>query len=116
MNARVVTARLKPNKVDEAVSQYRSSVVPAAKRQKGYRGKLLFLNRDTHEALSITLWETRGDMLASESSGYLESQFRGLGDLFAEPPTTEHYEVSVGAQAALTHPQAGPQAAEVPAE
>ena len=104
MNARVVTARLRPDRVDEAVSQYRSTVVPAAKQQKGYRGKLLFLDRANHKALSITLWETQGDMLASESSGYLEAQFSGLEGLFSEPPTTEHFEVSVGARAALRPP------------
>ena len=104
MNARVVTARLRPDKVEEAVSQYRSEVVPAAKQQQGYRGKLLFVNRDSHQALSITLWETEGDMLACESSGYLEAQFSGLGHLFSEPPTTEHYEVSVGARTALKQP------------
>ena len=101
MNARVVSARLRPDMIDAAVSQYRSAVVPAAKEQTGYRGKLLFVNRDTHQALSITLWETEGDMLASESSGYLQAQFSALGDLFSEPPTTEHYEVSVGARTAL---------------
>ena len=101
MNARVVTAQLKPDKVDEAVSRYRNTVVPAAKQQSGYRGKLLFLSRDTHEAVSITLWETERDMLASESSGYLEAQFRGLESLFTEAPRTEHYEVSVGARTAL---------------
>ncbi len=104
MNARVVTARLRPEKVDEAVGQYRTTVVPQAKQQKGYRGKLLFLNRDTRKALSITLWETESDMLASESSGYLQSQFSGLEDLFTEPPTTEHYEVSVGVNTALKQP------------
>ncbi len=104
MKARVVTARLRPDSVDEAVNQYRSAVVPTARQQKGFRGKLLFLNRDTQQALSITLWETEDDMLASESSGYLEAQFRGLGSLFSAPPTTEHYEVSVGAKAALRPP------------
>ena len=106
MNARVVTAQLEPDKIDEAVSQYRNAVVPAAKQQRGYRGKLLFLSREKRQALSITLWETESDMLASESSGYLEAQFRGLESLFSAPPTTEHYEVSVGARTALKQPPA----------
>ena len=106
MHARVVTAQLKPDKVDAAVSQYRQSVVPAARQQRGYRGKLLFVSRETQKALSITLWETEHDMMASESSGYLEAQFRGLEGLFSAAPTTEHYEVSVGAKTALKEPPA----------
>jgi heme-degrading monooxygenase HmoA len=98
MNARVVTARLKPDRIDEAVSQYRGIVVPAARQQRGYRGKLLFLSRDAQKAISITLWETERDMLAGETSGYLQAQFSGLESFFSEPPTAEHYEVSVSAR------------------
>ncbi len=102
MNARVVTARLRPEKVDEAVSQYRKTVVPAAKQQQGYRGKLLLLSHEAQKAVSITLWETEGDMMASESSGYLRTQFSGLQNLFAEPPGTEHFEVSVSTHTGST--------------
>ena len=100
MNARVVTARFEPDGVGEAVTRYRSQVIPAAKQQQGYRGRLLLVNHDTGKALSITLWETEADMRANEDSGYLASQYASFQSLFAEPPQAERYEVSVNARPA----------------
>ena len=96
MKARMVTAQIKPGKIEEALRVYRDSVIPAAKQQKGYRGKLLFINEDTNKSVSITLWNTKEDLLAGESGEYLYAQLGKLEDFFAESPTTEHFEVSVG--------------------
>lgn len=101
MNARVVTANVQTDRVDEAVSRYRDAVVPAAKQQKGYRGRLLFVNYDTGKALSITLWDTETDMIAGEDSAYLQTQFSSFRGLFTEPPIKEHYRVSVNTHTAM---------------
>jgi heme-degrading monooxygenase HmoA len=94
MNARVVRAKLRAGKLEEAVKIYQNSVIPAAKAQKGYKGKLFFINKDDNKSISITLWETKDDMRAGETSEYLDAQFAKFINLFVEPPVTEHYEVS----------------------
>ncbi len=96
MYARLVTVQIQPGKMDEMLSIYRDSVVPAAKEQK-FKGIFLLTNTDTNKGISITLWETEADMKAGEASGYLNEQIAKLAHAFAGPPTTERYEVSVQA-------------------
>ena len=97
MNARVTPVQIVPGKLDEAVSLYRDSVVPAAKQQKGFRGLYLLTltDRNAGKGISITLWETEADMIAGENSGYYQQQLAKFKDVFSAPPVREAYEVSV---------------------
>ena len=95
MHARVILGKVKLDKQDEAIKIYQESVEPAAKEQKGFiRGHLL-TDPDTNKFISITIWETENDMIAGESSGYLESQLNKIAALFVGPPSIQHYVVSV---------------------
>ncbi len=95
MNARVTIVQIVPGKLDEAVSLYRDSVVPAAKQQKGCKGLYLLTDRNTGRGISITLWETEADMMAGENSGYYQQQLAKFKDVFGAPPVREAYDVSV---------------------
>jgi heme-degrading monooxygenase HmoA len=95
MHARVILGRVKLNKQNEAINIYKESVVPAAKKQKGFKSMNLLTDQDTNKFISITIWETEKDMVASESSGYLQEQLGKIAALFAAPPTIQHYDVSV---------------------
>ena len=97
MQARVVNVQVQPNRKDEAIALYRDSIEPAASQQKGYKGALLLTDPNSGKAISITLWETEADMKAGEASGYFQQQLASFGAMFAAPPVTEHYEVSVQA-------------------
>jgi heme-degrading monooxygenase HmoA len=81
--------------MEEAVGIYRDSVVPAAKQQKGFKGALLLTDPNTGKGISIALWETEADMQAGEASGYFQEQIAKFAAVFAAPPVTEHYEVSL---------------------
>ncbi len=97
MYARVVTVQVQAGKMDEMLSIFRDSVVPAAKEQTGFKGIFALTDTDTNKAISIALWETEADMKAGEASGYLNEQIATLAHTFAGAPTTERYEVSVQA-------------------
>ena len=97
MYARVVTVQIQPGKMDEMISIYRDSVVPAAKEQKEFKGIFALTDTDTNKAISIALWETEADMKAGEASGYLNEQIAKVAPTFAGSPATERYEVSVQA-------------------
>ena len=97
MYARVVTVQIQAGKMEEMLSIYRESTVPAAKEQKGFKGIFLLTNTDTNKGISIALWETEADMEAGEASSYLQEQIAKVAPTFAGPPTTDHYEVSVQA-------------------
>ena len=94
MHARVILGRVKLNKQDEAIRIYKESVEPAAKEQKGFKNMNLLTDPDTNKFISITIWETKNDMVASESSGYLQKQLEKIAALFVGPPTIQHYIVS----------------------
>ena len=94
MHARVILGKVQLDKQDEAINIYKESIVPAAKEQKGFKSMNLLTDPDTNIFISITFWETENDMIASESSGYLQEQLGKIVALFVGPPTIQNYVVS----------------------
>jgi heme-degrading monooxygenase HmoA len=95
MYARVTFATAQPDKVDAAIGVVRDSILPAAKKQKGFKGLFHLGNRDTGKGIVIVMWNTEADMMAAESSGFYRQQVAKVAPLLAGPTTMEHYEVSV---------------------
>src|SRR5579883_1553440 len=53
MHARILTTQAKVDKIDELITVFRASIVPAAMQQKGFIGIKLFIDRATaRESLS----------------------------------------------------------------
>jgi len=94
MHARVILGKVQLNKQDEAINIYKESIVPVAKKQKGFKSMNLLTDLDTNKFISITFWETENDMIASESSGYLQEQLGKIMALFVGSPTIQSYVVS----------------------
>ncbi len=92
MYARVVTTEVQTGRMNEAVSIY-SDMVTGAK-EKGFKGALLLTDQANDKSISITLWESEADMLATEESGWWRQQVARFDDVFTGPPVREHYEVS----------------------
>ena len=97
MYARATTVQIQPGKVDKAIGIYRDSVVPAAKKQKGFKGTWMLTDRKTGKGISVTLWETKADMTAGESSGFYQQQVAKFKDVLGARPVREQYEVTVQA-------------------
>jgi heme-degrading monooxygenase HmoA len=95
MYARVTIFQVLPGKIDEAISVFWNSVVPAANEQKGHKGHYLLTDRENGKGISISLWETEADMMVGKSSGHYRHQLAKFKDIFAAPPVREAYEVSV---------------------
>jgi len=94
MHAKVVTFHVQPGKRDEAVRIFKEYVIPAAKKQKGFKAGILLTEPDTGKGVSIGFWETEEDIKASEGSGYYQGWLSKFTDVFALPPLRELYEVS----------------------
>jgi len=94
MHARVVFFDVRAGKREEAVSLFRDAVVPAAKKQKGFSGGLLLTDPAAGKGISIGLWNTAANMLATEKSGFYQGWVEKFQNVFANPPFMEHYEVS----------------------
>ena len=95
MFSRLVTLQLQPGKTEEAVRMYRDSVIPAAKKQHGFKGAMLLTDSTTGKGYSITEWETEADMKAGEASGYYQEQINKFGQLLKSTPTREGFLVSL---------------------
>jgi len=95
MHARVTISTAQPGKVDENIKVMRDSILPAVKKQKGFKGLFFLTDRATGKGIVIGLWNTEADMTAGESSGFYREQVAKVVPLIAGAPTTEHYEVSV---------------------
>lgn len=95
MHARITSVDVQTGKMNDAIHTYESQVLPATKQQPGYRCAILFVDRDTNRAISITLWESETDMTTGEVSVYYIEQLRKMAAFFAAMPGRESYEVPV---------------------
>ena len=96
MYARLTVIHVKEDRIDEAIKLYEESVVPEAKKQKGYQGAFLLTDRKTGDGISLTLWESEEDAGANEESLYYQEQLVKFIPLFKTlKPIREGYEVSV---------------------
>jgi heme-degrading monooxygenase HmoA len=95
MYARATFATAQPGKIDEIVKVVRDSVLPAMKKQKGFKGMFHLTDRTTGKGVVIGLWNSEADMTAGENSGFYKEQVAKVAPFLAGPPTMERYEVSV---------------------
>ena len=96
MYARIVTAQVSPEKLNEGIQIWKDSVMPAAKAQKGFNSGRMFVDRKSGKIITVGLWETESDMQATgEGSAFLQEQLAKFANLFTAPPVVEHYEMAV---------------------
>lgn len=96
MYARVTIARPRPDHFDHAAASVRESFYPAARAQPGYSGFQLLVDRDQHQLIGISFWDSEAQLHASGApDGYYAEQMETFGDLLTEPPITNTYEVIV---------------------
>jgi heme-degrading monooxygenase HmoA len=93
MYARVVTILIKPGKEDEIIRIFEESIIPTARKQKGFKGLTLMIDRETRNAISISMWEEKADMIANETSGYYQEQVGKIAGMTYGYPVDQHYEV-----------------------
>jgi len=95
MYARVTFATAQPAKTDDVTKVMRDSILPALKKQKGFKNMFFLVNRNTGKGMVIGLWNTEADMMAGESSGLYREQVAKVVPLLDGATTLEHYEVIV---------------------
>lgn len=93
MHARLTTLHGTPTDIDAGIDNFRSNVVPFTKEHGS--GAILLIDRDSGDAVAITLWKDEQGMQASEdSANTLRAQAADeLGATAA--PTVGRYEVAV---------------------
>ncbi len=95
MFARVTSAEIFKEKLVQFVDIYKEYVVPAAKKQKGFKGVHLLVDWKTGKGMSITYWESEKDALANEKSLYYQEQVAKFITFFKRQPIRDGYDVPV---------------------
>jgi len=96
MYARVNTMQYQPGKVDEVFQIFRESILTETRRQAGFQGVTVLLDREADKAVVITLWQTEADARASgPGSSYMQTQQSKAASFFAAAPIIEIYEVAL---------------------
>lgn len=93
MYARLTTLSFKKRKTDEALRIFESSIVPAARAQKGYRGAYFLADRAADKCVVVTFWDAEADAAANEANRYYQEQLVKFMSLFASTPIRDGYEV-----------------------
>jgi hypothetical protein len=94
MFARIVTFQRSASSLDESARLAREQVIPLIRRQPGYRGAYVLVDRASGKQLGITLWDSPEHASGSAAHNDVRDQTsRDLGD--ATPPVTEVFEVDL---------------------
>jgi heme-degrading monooxygenase HmoA len=115
MFARMTILQVVPENADDAVRLFRRSVVPEAKKQRGYRGACLLTNTAMGKAIAVTFWRREADALANETSRYYQEQLVKFLQFYSGPPMREGYVVQVHALAASPRKKSGARSGSSPA-
>jgi heme-degrading monooxygenase HmoA len=93
VHMRVVHLQIHPDKIEEAATLFRTSLLPAVSQLQGFQEAYLAVDRTTGKAIGITVWATEADLEANEASGFFREQLNPLRPLFVHPPEREFFEV-----------------------
>ena len=72
MFARTVSIHLKSNMLSDYNRTFEKDILPLLRKQKGFRDEITLSNPSSLDAIAISLWETRADAEAYNTSTYPE--------------------------------------------
>jgi heme-degrading monooxygenase HmoA len=99
MYVRMTFFKVKPGKMDELRNLYVNEVTPAHKNNKGIRFvHLLEALEAKDEGISVTAWDTRGDLETYEKSGEYQKTVARFKEMFADEPVLKSYEVTASSE------------------
>jgi heme-degrading monooxygenase HmoA len=107
MFARMTIMMIYPDRIDEAIALYKKSVIPAAKKQKGFRGVCLLTDIPSGKGIAVTFWNSKKDAEANEENLYYQEHLAKFLDMFSGPPIKEGYDVAVHALLPKASPRGG---------
>ena len=96
MYARVTTTPISPYRLDEAINLAREATMPAARKQPGFKGYLMLVDKSAGMALTITFWQDEDDrQVTGQDSVYYKDSISKLVPLLTGAPNVEDFEVAV---------------------
>ncbi|MCB0730722.1 MAG: hypothetical protein KDC88_06785 [Ignavibacteriae bacterium] len=93
MYARMTTFYLNVKSMEEATKVYEESIIPAAKKQPGFKNALFLTNRNAGKFVAITIWESIQHALDNQKSGYYQKQIDKFEEFMVVKPDVEGFTV-----------------------
>ena len=93
MYARVTTIHLKVKSMEDAIKVFEDSIIPAAKKQPGFKNAFFLTNRNAGKFVSITIWENIEYALENQKSGYYQEQVDKFEEFMVVKPEVEGFTV-----------------------
>ena len=97
MFVRMTTLTFRLERYAEGIRIFNESVIPAAKRQKGFRGFYVLADRQTARCVALTFWDNEAAAVANEENLYYQEQLVKFMPLFLSDPLREGYELVIEA-------------------
>lgn len=91
MIARIITFHPLPDKVDELLHSVTNTVLPFMQQQAGCTLLTLLSDDQAHKVVTIGLWESAEDLLATEQSACYQEHIASVIALLGAPPGSESY-------------------------
>ena len=99
MYVRMTFFKVKPGTMDALRNLYVNEVIPSHKNNKGIRFVHLLEALDAKdEGISVTAWDTRGDLETYEKSGEYQKTVAKFKEMFVEEPILRSYEVTASSE------------------
>ncbi len=93
MHARVTRIEGSPSELDEMTRQFEERTAPVLADLDGFKGYVLFGDRESGRAMAITWWESEEALLASEDAAAQERERAAAIAQAESGPAVERYEV-----------------------
>ncbi len=99
MYVRMTFFKVKKGEMDKLRNLYVNEVIPAHATHKGVRFVHLFENMENRdEGISVTAWDTRGDLEKYENGGDYQRIIGLFKELFADELVLKSYEVTASSE------------------
>jgi heme-degrading monooxygenase HmoA len=95
MIARVGTTQVHPHKVDEGQRLWEEQIIPAMKKQKGFKNVFVLGDSKTHKVITVSIWESVADAEAWEKCVEQNTLKGKLKDKATSVPKPDVYEVKL---------------------
>jgi hypothetical protein len=92
MHARVLTVRVQPERIDDALRLWEEQVLPQLRQTAGFRDVALYADRQDGFVLATIHYATEADALASYES--FATRIAPIAHLFLDQPRHQLYELT----------------------
>ena len=93
MYARVSSAQIRPGTGDQVLAVWQRQIIPALRRQRGFRRVQLLHDPGSERTMSLSFWDSEADADASRNSDFMREALAALLPFHASTPDQQHMEL-----------------------